>query len=52
MLRALAIGLLIAAVVYVLSGGHLLFLPILFLPVLFSFGGSRRTRRTARGSRW
>jgi hypothetical protein len=47
-LRALAIGVAIAILVFVVSGGHFLFLPLLFLPLgLFSFG-NRRARR----SRW
>lgn len=46
MLRALLIGLAIALIVYVLSGGHVIFLPLLFLPMLF-LGGRRR-----RASRW
>lgn len=47
-MRFLAIGLAVALVVFVLTGGHVLFLPLLFLPLgLFSFG-HRRSRR-ARG---
>jgi len=39
----LAIGFAIAVIVFVVSGGHLLFLPLLFLPLgLFSFGHRRR----------
>jgi hypothetical protein len=45
--RLLALGLAIAVVVFVLSGGHVLFLPLLFLPLgLFSFGHRRRRRST------
>jgi hypothetical protein len=44
-MRTLAIGLAIAVVVFVISGGHVLFLPLLFLPLgLFTFGHRRRTR--------
>jgi hypothetical protein len=44
-MRFLAIGLAVALVVFVLTGGHVLFLPLLFLPLgLFSFG-HRRSRR-------
>ena len=46
MLRALAIGAAIALLVFVVSGGHVLFLPLLFVPFgLFSFGHARRNRR-------
>jgi hypothetical protein len=42
-MRALAIGLAIAVVVFVVSSGHVLFLPLLFLPFgLFSLGHRRR----------
>jgi hypothetical protein len=41
--RALAIGLAIALLVFVFSGGHLIFLPLLFIPFgLFGFGRRRR----------
>jgi hypothetical protein len=44
-MRILAIGIAIAIVVFVLSGGHVVFLPLLFLPLgLFGFG-HRRSRR-------
>jgi hypothetical protein len=44
-MRALAIGLAIGLLVYVLSGGHFIFLPLLFLPFgLFGFGHRRRRR--------
>ena len=47
-MRALAVGLAIALAVFVISGGHILFLPLLFLPFgLFTFGHRRRHR-----SRW
>ena len=47
-MRALAIGLAIALVVFVVTGGHVVFLPLIFLPLgLFTFGHRRRTR-----SRW
>ena len=46
MLRALAIGLAIALLVFVLTAGHVLFLPLLFVPLgLFGFG-HRRNRRS------
>jgi hypothetical protein len=46
MLRAIAIGLGIALLIFLVSGGHVLFLPLLFLPFgLFSFGHVRRHRR-------
>jgi hypothetical protein len=45
-LRALAIGLAIALVVFAATAGHVLFLPLLFLPIgLFGFG-HRRNRRS------
>ena len=48
-MRMLAIGIAIAVLVFVLTGGHFLFLPLLFLPFgLFSFGH----RRSRRPSRW
>jgi hypothetical protein len=41
--RVLAIGIAIAVLVFVLSGGHFIFLPLLFIPLgLFSFGHRRR----------
>ena len=44
-MRALAIGIAIAVVVFALTGGHLLFLPLLFLPLgLFSFGHRKKRR--------
>jgi hypothetical protein len=45
-MRLLAIGLAIAVLVFVVSGGHVLFLPLLFLPLgLFSLGHHRPRRR-------
>jgi hypothetical protein len=42
-MRLLATGLAIAVIVFVVSGGHVLFLPLLFLPLgLFSLGHHRR----------
>ena len=42
-MRVLAIGLAIAVIVFVVSGGHVFFLPLLFIPLgLFSLGHSRR----------
>jgi hypothetical protein len=42
-MRVLAIGLAIAVIVFVVSGGHILFLPLLFIPLgLFSLGHGRR----------
>lgn len=44
-MRFAAFGLIIAAVVFLASGGHLLFLPLLFLlPLGGLFGGRRRSR--------
>jgi hypothetical protein len=38
-MRLLALGLAIAVIIFVVSGGHVLFLPLLFVPLgLFSFG--------------
>ena len=46
LMRVLAIGLAIAVIVFVVSGGHVLFLPLLFLPLgLFSLGRRRRRER-------
>ncbi|MCW3057399.1 MAG: hypothetical protein JWO21_1368 [Solirubrobacterales bacterium] len=45
-MRYALFGLLLAALVFVLSGGHLLFLPLFFvLPLGALFGGRRRNRR-------
>jgi len=41
--RLLAIGLGIAGIVFVVTAGHVVFLPLLFVPLgLFSFGHRRR----------
>lgn len=46
LMRALAIGLAIAVLVFVISGGHIFFLPLLFIPFgLFTFGHRRSRRR-------
>ena len=46
MLRTLAIGIAIALVVFALSGGHVFFLPLLFIPLgLFSIGHRENRRR-------
>ena len=48
LMRALAIGLAIAVIVFVVSGGHVLFLPLLFIPLgLFSLGHRRRQQPTS-----
>ena len=47
-MRMLAIGIAIAVILFVVTGGHVFFLPLLFIPFgLFSFGHRRRRR-----SRW
>jgi len=44
-MRVLAIGLALAVIVFVVSGGHVLFLPLLFLPLgLFSLEHRRRNQ--------
>jgi hypothetical protein len=46
MLRTLAIAIGIALVVFALTGGHVFFLPLLFIPFgLFSFGHRQNRRR-------
>ncbi|MDX6480831.1 MAG: hypothetical protein QOG85_1341 [Gaiellaceae bacterium] len=46
MIRALAIGLLVALLVFLLTAGHVIFLPLLFVPLgLFRLGHRRRHRR-------
>jgi hypothetical protein len=46
-MRLLAIGLAIAVIVFALTGGHVVFLPLLFLPFgLFSLGHRRRREST------
>ena len=48
-MRVLAIGLAIAVIVFVASAGHVLFLPLLFLPLgLFSLGQHRRREANRR----
>src|SRR5437868_4690969 len=45
LMRLLAIGLVIAVIVFVVSAGHIIFLPLLFLPLgMFSLGPRRRRR--------
>ncbi len=44
-MRFALVGLLIAAVVFAVSGGHLLFLPLFFLLPLGGLVGHRRRRR-------
>ena len=45
-MRLLAIGLGIAVLVFVLTAGHVIFLPLLFIPFgLFSLGHRRREQR-------
>jgi hypothetical protein len=47
-LRTLAIGIAIAVIVFAATGGHVFFIPLLFIPLgLFSFG--RRQNRRRRG---
>ena len=44
-MRALAIGIAVAVVVFALTGGHFVFLPLLFLPLgLFSLGRRKQRR--------
>lgn len=46
MLRTLAISVAIALVVFSLTGGHVFFLPLLFIPLgMFSFGHRQNRRR-------
>jgi uncharacterized membrane protein YccC len=46
MIRALMLGLAVALLVFLLTAGHVIFLPLLFLPLgLFGFGHRRRHRR-------
>jgi hypothetical protein len=44
-MRILLIGLVIAAVVFIVSGGHFLFLPILLFLPLGGFAWRRSTKR-------
>jgi hypothetical protein len=48
-MRWLLAGLVIAAVVYLATNGHVLFLPLLFVLPLTFLGGGRRRRRERRG---
>jgi hypothetical protein len=46
MIRALAIGVGIAVLVFLITAGHVIFLPFLFLPLgLFGLGHRRRHRK-------
>jgi hypothetical protein len=46
MIRALTFGLAIALLVFLVTAGHVIFLPLLFVPLsLFGFGHRRRHRR-------
>jgi hypothetical protein len=46
MIRALAIGVGIAVLVFLITAGHVIFLPCLFLPLgLFGLGHRRRHRK-------
>jgi len=45
-LRTLSVGIAIALIVFVLTGGHIVFLPLLLIPLgLFSFGERQNQRR-------
>lgn len=45
-MRALAVGIAVALLVFVISGGHIFFLPLLFVPLgLFGLGHRRRRGR-------
>jgi hypothetical protein len=44
-MRVVAVGIAIALIVYVLSGGRLFFLPLLFIPFGLFGAGHRRRRR-------
>ena len=43
-MRLLLLGLAIAALVYVVSGGHIVFLPLVFAFPLIAFGHRRKRR--------
>ncbi len=46
-MRVLAIGIAIAILVFVVTAGHVVFLPLLFVPFgLFTFGHRRRRARS------
>jgi hypothetical protein len=49
-MRLVLIGIIIALAVYLLSAGHILFLPLLFIPMGGLFGAHRRRRAYSR--RW
>jgi hypothetical protein len=45
-MRAVAIGIAICVLIWVITAGHVFFLPLLFIPLgLFSFGQRRSNRR-------
>jgi hypothetical protein len=44
-MRFLLLGLLLAALIFVITGGHLLFLPLFFILPLGGLFGERRRRR-------
>ncbi|HEV7639905.1 MAG TPA: hypothetical protein VGO39_03425 [Gaiellaceae bacterium] len=45
-MRALAIGIAVCVLVWIASGGHVFFLPLLFIPLgLFTFGQKRSRDR-------
>jgi hypothetical protein len=45
-MRLLGVSLAIAVIVFVVTAGHVVFLPLLFVPLgLFTFGGRRRSTR-------
>ena len=47
-MRVLAIGIALGIIIFIATAGHVLFLPLLFVPIgLFGFG-HRRSRRHAR----
>ena len=46
MLRGLAIAIAVAFVVFAITGGHVLFLPFLFIPMGLFGLGHRRNRRS------
>ena len=44
-MRALAIGLAVAVIVFVVTAGHVFFLPLLFVPLGLFGVGQKRSRR-------
>ncbi|HEX6491740.1 MAG TPA: hypothetical protein VF002_10280 [Gaiellaceae bacterium] len=46
----LLLGLVVAAIVFLASGGHVIFLPLFFILPLGFFGFGRRRSRRLRGS--